>query len=170
MDSPMLRFSVQLGFLVIGSLYSNPLLGESFQNNPERPNILMIAIDDLNDWVEPLAGHPQVQTPAIASLASRGVTFRNAHCQSPLCNPSRTSLMTSLRPSTTGVYGLAPWFRDVPDLSDIVTLPQHLRNNGYKALTTGKIYHGGYGRRKKDNEFDVIGPPPGVGIKPPKKL
>lgn len=135
-----------------------------------KPNILFIAIDDQNDWIGCLNGHPQIQTPNIDALAKRGSVFLNAHCQSPLCNPSRTSLMTGRRPSTTGVYGLAPWFRDVEDLQNIVSLPQHLRQHGYKALTTGKIYHGGYGRRKKDDEFDVIGPPPGVGVRPPQKL
>ena len=79
----------------------------------DKPNILFIAIDDLNDWVGPLAGHPQVQTPAMDRLAERGTVFTNAHCQSPLCNSSRTSLMTGLRPSTSGIYGLAPWFRQV---------------------------------------------------------
>ena len=74
----------------------------------KRPNILMIAIDDLNDWVEPLGGHPDVKTPAMQGLASRGMTFTNAHCQAPLCNPSRTSIMTGKRSTSTGVYGLAP--------------------------------------------------------------
>lgn len=137
----------------------------------DKPNILFIAIDDQNDWIGCLNGHPQIQTPNIDALAARGTVFLNAHCQSPLCNPSRTSLMTGRRPSTTGVYGLAPWFREIDDLKDIVSLPQYLRKHGYKALTTGKIYHGGYGRRpRKDDEFDVIGPPPGVGVKPEKKL
>jgi choline-sulfatase len=136
-----------------------------------KPNILFIAIDDQNDWIGCLNGHPQIQTPHIDALAERGTVFLNAHCQSPLCNSSRTSLMTGRRPSSTGVYGLAPWFRDVEELKDIVSLPQHLRNNGYTALTTGKIYHGGYGRRpNKDDEFDVIGPPPGVGVRPKQKL
>ena len=78
-----------------------------------KPNILFIAIDDLNDWVGPLQGHPQVQTPHMDRLAASGTVFTNAHCQAPLCNPSRTSLMTGLRPSTTGVYALRPWFREV---------------------------------------------------------
>ena len=137
----------------------------------KRPNILFIAIDDQNDWIGCLGGHPQIQTPNIDALAQRGTVFLNAHCQSPLCNPSRTSLLTGLRPSTTGVYGLAPWFRDVDDLKDLVSLPQYLRKQGYRALSTGKIYHGGYGRRpKKDDEFDELGPPAGVGAKPPHKL
>jgi arylsulfatase A-like enzyme len=137
--------------------------------NPQRPNILMIAIDDLNDWVEPLGGHPDVKTPAMGRLADRGLTFTNAHCQAPLCNPSRTSIMTGKRPTSTGVYGLAPWIRNVPELESLVTMPQHFRAHGYRTLIGGKIYHGGYGRNKKI-ESDVWGPPAGVGIKPPEKL
>ena len=137
----------------------------------ERPNVLMIAIDDLNDWVQPLGGHPQVQTPAMQRLASRGMTFTNAHCQAPLCNPSRTSLMTSRRPSTTGVYGLAPWIRKVPELADLVTMPQYFHRHGYRTLIGGKIYHGGYGRgRGSAQEADVWGPRAGVGARPEKKL
>ena len=135
-----------------------------------RPNILFIAIDDQNDWIGCLNGHPQIQTPHIDQLAERGTVFLNAHCQSPLCNPSRTSLMTSRRPSSTGVYGLSPWFREVDELKQIVSLPQYLRQHGYRALTTGKIYHGGYGRRPRDNEFDVLGTASGVGVRPPKPL
>ncbi|MEZ6121667.1 MAG: sulfatase [Planctomycetaceae bacterium] len=136
-----------------------------------KPNILFIAIDDQNDWIGCLNGHPQIQTPNIDALAAQGTLFLNAHCQSPLCNPSRTSLMTGRRPSSTGVYGLAPWFRDVDELKDIVSLPRHLRQHGYRALTGGKIYHGGYGRRpKKDDEFDELGPASSVGVRPPQKL
>ena len=136
----------------------------------QKPNILFIAIDDQNDWIGCLKGHPQIKTPNIDKVASRGTLFTNAHCQSPLCNPSRTSLMTGLRPTTTGIYGLAPWFRNVDRFKDRVSLPQYLEQNGYKTLSTGKIYHGGYGRKKTDKEFNVIGPPAGVGVKPPKKL
>jgi arylsulfatase A-like enzyme len=137
---------------------------------PARPNILFIAIDDQNDWIGCLGGHPQVQTPNIDALAARGTLFANAHCQSPLCNPSRTSLLTGRRPSTTGIYGLAPWFRDVDALKDIVSLPQHLAASGYRNYTTGKIYHGGYGRKRTDSEFHVLGPASGVGVRPEKKL
>ena len=137
-----------------------------------RPNVLMIAIDDLNDWVEPLGGHPQVKTPAMKRLAERGVTFTNAHCQAPLCNPSRTSIMTARRPTTTGVYGLAPWIRNVDELKSLVTMPQHFSSHGYKSLIGGKIHHGGNGRRGKQSklEADVWGPPAGVGARPKQKL
>ena len=135
-----------------------------------KPNILFIAIDDQNDWIGYLGGHPQVKTPHIDRLAARGTAFTNAHCQSPLCNSSRTSLMTGLRPDTTGVYGLAPWFRTVEKFKDHVSLPQYLAKNGYRTYSTGKIYHGGFGRRKTDNEFHELGPPAGVGVRPEQKL
>lgn len=111
----------------------------------QKPNILFIAIDDQNDWIGHLGGHPMAKTPNMDKLAARGTTFLNAHCQAPLCNPSRTSLMLGLRPTTTGIYGLAPWFRTVPQWKDRVPLPQHLANHGYRTLATGKIYHGGTG-------------------------
>ena len=136
----------------------------------DRPNVLFIAIDDQNDWFGCLGGHPQARTPNIDALAARGTLFSNAHCQSPLCNPSRTSLMLSLRPSTTGVYGLAPWFRKVPELAGRVSLVNHFREHGYTILSTGKIYHGGYGRRPGDKEFDRIGPPASGKPFPPRKL
>jgi choline-sulfatase len=63
---------------------------------PRRPNVLFLAIDDQNDWIGCLAGHPQAKTPAIDKLAQRGTLFSNAHCQSPLCNPSRSSVLTGL--------------------------------------------------------------------------
>jgi choline-sulfatase len=124
-----------------------------------KPNILFIAIDDQNDWIGYLGGHPMVKTPHIDQLAARGTAFTNAHCQTPICNPSRTSLMTGLRPSTTGIYGLAPWFRDLPEFKDVVSLPQYLKTHGgYKTMATGKIYHGRYGYQKGQQEFDILGP------------
>jgi arylsulfatase A-like enzyme len=85
------------------------------------------------------------KTPHMDKLAARGTTFLNAHCNAPLCNPSRTSLLLGLRPTTTGIYGLAPWFRTLPEWKDRVALPQHFENHGYSTAATGKIYHGGTG-------------------------
>ena len=121
-----------------------------------QPNVLFIAIDDLNDWVGCLDSHPQVKTPHIDALAKRGTLFTNAHCQAPLCNPSRTSVMTGLRPSTSGVYGLSPWFRTVDSLKDLVTLPQHFSQAGYQTYTGGKIYHGRDWNRLGLKEFDIV--------------
>jgi arylsulfatase A len=105
------------------------------------PNVLFIAVDDLNDWVGCLGGHPQAKTPNIDSLARKGVLFEQAHCAAPLCSPSRTSIMTGLRPSTTGIYGNLNWFRDLPQYRDWVTLPQYFRQHGYKAWGGGKLFH-----------------------------
>jgi arylsulfatase A-like enzyme len=136
----------------------------------QKPNVLFIAIDDQNDWVGAL-GHSIAKTPNLDRLAKRGTVFLNANCQAPLCNPSRTSLMTGLRPTTTGVYGLAPWFRTLPEFQDRVTLPQHFKANGYKTYTVGKIYHAGVGGpAQRAKEFDVWGAAGGVGVKPEKKL
>ncbi|HUG92007.1 MAG TPA: sulfatase [Planctomycetaceae bacterium] len=138
---------------------------------PSKPNVLFIAIDDLNDWIGCLGGHPQVETPHMDRLAARGMLFTNAHCQSPLCNPSRTSLLTGLRPSTTGVYALEPWIRSAERWRDVGTLPQHFAAHGYRTYTTGKIWHGGYPPRdQRESEFHVWGPPAGVGARPPEKL
>lgn len=136
-----------------------------------RYNVLMIAVDDLNDWVGPLGGHPMAKTPHMDRLAARGTTFVNAHVQAPLCTPSRTSLLLGLRPSTTGIYGLEPWFRNVAALRDRVTLPQHFKAHGYRTYTAGKIYHHNPGGPvQRAAEFDVWGPPAAVGPKPPQKL
>lgn len=139
----------------------------------DRPNVLFIASDDLNDWVGCIGGHPQVKTPNLDRLAAGGTVFVNAHCQSPLCNPSRTSLLTGLRPSTTGVYALEPWFRTSKPLKDWVTLPQYFAAHGYQTLTTGKIYHDAYPpkeSRKDGTEFGTWGFHGGAGPYPEKKF
>ena len=104
-----------------------------------RPNVLFICTDDLNDWVGCLGGRSDIRTPNIDSLAERGVLFTNAHCPAPLCNPCRTAIMTGLRPSTTGIHNNnGVWARKMPDW---VTLPRHFKNNGYYVAGAGKIYH-----------------------------
>ena len=133
---------------------------------PARPpNVLFIAIDDLNDWVGCLGGHPQARTPQMDRLAARGTVFLNAHCQAPLCNPSRASLLTGLRPSTTGIYGLMPGIRDVAPLKPCVTLPQYFAARGYFTAGFGKIFHDGSIKPKdRTNEFQVWGPAPGMPL------
>lgn len=119
----------------------------------DRRNVLFIAIDDLNDWVGCLGGHPDVKTPNLDRLAERGVLFTNAYCAAPACNPSRAALMTGIRPSTSGVYlNSQPW-RQSPVLKDAVTIPQHFMAHGYKALGSGKIYHGRFPDPASWNEY-----------------
>jgi len=110
----------------------------------DRRNVLFISIDDLNDWIGCLGGHPDVKTPNMDRLAGRGVLFTNAHCAAPLCNPSRASLMTGVRPSTSGVYENNQPMRQSRALAGAVTLPQYLRSNGYSVTGGGKIYHGAF--------------------------
>lgn len=111
-------------------------------DKPAKPNILFIAIDDLNDWVGVLGGHPKASTPNIDRLAARGTLFTNAHAPSTLCNPSRTAILTGLRPSTTGVYVNAPDWRTVDRLTGVPTLPRYFRDRGYRTLGAGKLFHG----------------------------
>jgi choline-sulfatase len=140
------------------------------QAAPQKPNVLFLAVDDLNDWIGCLKTHPQAKTPHIDALARRGTLFSNAHCQSPLCNPSRASLLTGLRPSTTGIYGLAPGIRNVEITKNAVTLPQYFQANGYFTASFGKIFHdGSIGQAQRAKEFDVWGIAPPIPT-PEKKF
>ncbi|MBL8209129.1 MAG: sulfatase [Bryobacterales bacterium] len=120
-----------------------------------KPNVLFLAVDDMNDWVGCLGGYPGVKTPNIDRLAQRGVLFRNAHCASPLCNPSRTALLTGRRADTTGVYNNDQFWRPVHP--DYVTLPMHFKANGYHVAGAGKIFHHTAGANPPDqwDEFQL---------------
>lgn len=142
----------------------------SWTQNPDKPNFLFIAIDDLNDWIGALHGHPQVKTPHIDRLAQRGFLFANAHTQSPLCNPSRSSVLTGLRPGSTGIYGLAPRYRTMENTSEVVSLPQYLTRHGYHTISSGKILHGGITPEERALEFDEWGPDGGFGPFPKEKI
>lgn len=106
---------------------------------PKQPNVLFLSVDDMNDWVGCLRGYPGVQTPNIDRLAQRGVLFANAHCASPLCNPSRTALLTGQRASSTGIYNNDQFWP--PVLPDAVTLPMYFRKHGYHVAGAGKVFH-----------------------------
>ena len=103
-----------------------------------KPNILFIAVDDLRPSIG-CYGDGHAITPNLDRLAKRGVRFAQAHCQVAVCNPSRASLMTGLRPDTLGVWTLPIHFREAKP--NVVTLPQWLRRHGYTAVGHGKIYH-----------------------------
>ena len=103
------------------------------------PNVLFIAIDDLNDWIGPLRGHPQVKTPNIDRLARRGIVFANAHCAAPICNPSRAAVFSGRAPFETGVYYNDRNIRTVQP--GLVLLPEYFRQGGYRTFGTGKLLH-----------------------------
>lgn len=103
-----------------------------------RPNVLFISVDDMNDWVGCL-GHPTIKTPNINKLARRGALFADAHCASPLCNPSRTALLTGLRSSSSGIYDNEQYWR--PFHPKLDTLPMYFRKHGYHVAGAGKVFH-----------------------------
>ncbi|EKJ98688.1 iduronate-2-sulfatase [Rhodopirellula baltica SH28] len=104
----------------------------------QRPNVLFIAVDDLRPSIG-CYGDPHAITPNIDRLASRSVQFNRAYCQVAVCNPSRASLMTGLRPDNLGVWNLPIHFREARP--EAVTIPQWFRRYGYTAVSHGKIYH-----------------------------
>jgi iduronate 2-sulfatase len=123
--------------VVLGLAAPPPLLAQAAA---DRPNVLLIMADDLNDDFATF-GHAMVKTPNLDRLAARGVRFERAYTQFPLCSPSRVSMLTGLRPDTTRIYELQTDFRTI--LPDVVTLPQMFRRHGYVAARVGKIYHYG---------------------------
>lgn len=112
---------------------------------PSKPNILFIAVDDLNDWIGPLGGNVQSKTPNLDRLADLSMVFANAHCASPACSPSRLAIMTGVQPSKSGSmqneWYDGPQWRKQPMLKHIETIEQFFKNRGYETLAGGKIYH-----------------------------
>lgn len=118
------------------SLWTLPVLAE---NLVSRPNVLFIAVDDLNDWIGCMGGHAQAKTPNIDRLAASGMLFTNAHCAAPACNPSRTAIMTGRSPHTSGLYANGQKMREV--LPDAELLPRYFSRHGYWSAGSGKILH-----------------------------
>ena len=113
----------------------------------DRPNVLFIAVDDLNHWVGHLGRNKQTKTPNIDRLAAMGVTFANAQCAAPVCNPSRAALLSGKRPGTTGIYNNNTPFVRVLKPED--SLVMQFKNAGYDTLGIGKLWHGGLGWKEQ---------------------
>lgn len=127
------------------------LCGSSLAAEPERsadsrrqkPNVLLIAVDDLNHWVGHLGRNQQTKTPNLDRLARMGLSFANAHCAAPVCNPSRAALLSGKRPSITGVYDNGQPYQAVIKAGD--SLVVQFKNAGYETLGMGKLWHDGLG-------------------------
>jgi len=140
----------------------------------EQPNVLFISIDDLNDWIEPLGGHPQARTPNLNRLAKQAVNFTNCFCASPACNPSRTALLTGIHTYNSGMYSNYQVWREV--LPDAQTLPQYFSQHGYWSGGAGKIFHNNmpdpqswddYYPSKEKHMPDYFRPKPGQTVNMP---
>lgn len=141
--------------LVLAVLFSNAMASHTYAAKPQgrtkneelrtaspRPNVIFIAIDDLNDWTDTLKGNPQARTPHMDQLAAKGMVFTNAHCAAPACGPSRSAIMSGIRPSTSGNYINKSSLIHNPILNNSVLLPEFFGRNGYYVCGAGKLFHG----------------------------
>jgi len=119
----------------------------------EKPNILFIAIDDMNDWIGFLGGHPQAITPNMDKLAAKGVNFINAHCSAPGCSPSRNALLYGVEPFNSGLYPFYEHAIHEQLMEQYTTLPRFLKENGYDTFGAGKIHHGFKGDSREWTDY-----------------
>ena len=129
--------------LVIFGIFFGVLWSDNSSNGAEQPNVVMISIDDLNDWTGFLGGHPDVSTPNMDELAAQGRNFSNAHCAVPVCSSSRVSVMSGVAPTTHGSYEIGPRYDELPALHDVPTMQRYLKDHGYYTLAGGKVLHHG---------------------------
>ena len=144
------------------------LLIESQAQNSDRPNVLMISIDDLNDWTGFLDGHPEALTPHMDKLAKQGRVFANAHCAIPVCSSSRVSVMSGVAATTHGSYELGPAYEELPALTNVPTIQRYFKDHGYYTMEGGKVLHHGF-RDRLAGEIDrSLGR--GIKAKPKKTM
>jgi len=122
--------------LVALAVFAVPAVAQE-ENQGSRPNILFIAVDDMKPLTHAY-GDVKIRTPAFDRLSSQSTMFERAYTQFPVCGPSRTSLLTGVRPESNGVLDLKTRMRDIDP--DVVTLPQYFRNNGYITAASGKVF------------------------------
>ena len=136
------NFLKQMSVLVIVGCMANVSVSRAAEQRSTKPNILFIAIDDLNDWTDMLKGNAQARTPHMDTLASKGIVFTNAHCAAPCCGPSRSAIMSGIRPSTSGNYINKNSLTHNPILNNAVLLPEFFQQHGYYVSGAGKLFHG----------------------------
>lgn len=135
-------FSILSALLLLGCKEQKTIaMAGPVSEQIQKPNILFIAVDDLNDWTGFLNGHPQTITPNMDKLAASGMVFDRAYCAASVCNPSRAAIMSGYRPSTSGVYQNKQNPFDNELIKSSVMLPQHFSKHGYRTFSRGKIYH-----------------------------
>ncbi len=115
-------------------------LARAGSETAERPNVVLIVCDDLNDYVTGMGGHPQARTPHIEKLARSGVAFRRAYSNNPICAPSRSSFLTGIYPHVSRNFSFAVWHEN-PVLKNSRTIMEHFRENGYHVAGSGKLMH-----------------------------
>ena len=139
-----MKSSIIVAFVLFGVLTGCKSCGNTEAGSTERPNILLICVDDLRPELNCYgAGH--IVSPHIDALADESVVFTRAYTQQAVCAPSRNTLMTGLRPDGLGIYDLRTFFRT--KAPDVVTLSQYFMRQGYQAEGMGKIYHTGHGNK-----------------------
>lgn len=120
--------------------------------DPAKPNVLFIAVDDLRPELS-VYDQSHIISPHFDRLANQGMVFERAYCQQAVCAPSRNSLLTGLRPDSLKIYDLSTFFRST--VPDVITLPQHFKENGYHTESIGKIYHTGHGNRNDSLSWSI---------------
>ena len=132
------RDFLSTGLKASAAAFTTGLLPKLRADGAGQYNVLFVMVDDLRPLLD-CYGHPEMHTPNIDKLAQRGTLFNRAYCQYPLCSPSRTSMITGLRPNTTGVLNNRAYFRDT--VPDVVTCPQHFKKHGYYTQSVGRVFH-----------------------------
>ncbi len=135
----MSRFRSLVVVLMAAAIHTTCAIAQA-QQQSEKPNVLFIAVDDLNDWIGCMKGHPQAKTPNMDRLAARGILFANAHCAAPVCLASRTALLSGRYPDQTGVFSNWGKTKGKPPAKSW-QMPLHFAASGYKTMGAGKIYH-----------------------------
>jgi arylsulfatase A-like enzyme len=138
---PIIYLIIVIGLM---SIPCSAQKGKESDQKDKKPNVLFIAIDDLNDWTGMLKGNPQAKTPHMDKLAAQGMVFTNAHCTAPACGPSRAAIMSGIGPSTSGNYVNRNSLSKNPILNNAVLLPEFFQQNGYYVAGSGKLFHGAH--------------------------
>ena len=137
-------------FFVSIVLFGNIISSCTQETITEKPNVLFIAVDDLNDWVGVFGGNPQMLTPNLDALANQSVIFQNTNCPGPVCGPSRSALLSGFMPYKTGIYSNGNNMLDSEIVQTHATLPEYFSKNGYLTISKGKIFH----KHTTENGFD----------------